>query len=189
MKEIIDYINTQINALNIFTKLLGLAEILTTEDNEENVVKYPVIYISNDELDKIDVEGSKVYHRQNGDLSISENGTQPNGCERYLDYTFPMKMVALVDRNEFEDCNYTPINLMTTLSNTVNINNVDGTAQGLNGGSFSIVVTGGSTDRQEIFDAEYSNSGKLPDFKIAYVSLEYNIIWTGNQSCFEGVCD
>lgn len=185
LNNIITYINGKIGELNMFKDIRGLCELIQVDGKS-----FPAEYCNNEykHLD-FDFKGSLVYHRQTGQAGIGEaDEEQAISCDPFLEKTYPMKTILYVKKDVFGSDNndaYVDSKIAENVLNAIYTSNNRTLRNEISVDSISVNVTSVSTDREEIFNDEYPNAEKMViPYEYAYVSIEYDIVVTGQLSCF-----
>lgn len=155
---------------------------------EQGDVKKPVYYADGGQVRDVmafDQNGSG-YIRKNGRISISRSPMQvPTSCDAktgYIDLRLPLKGVFAVPKSKLGNDAFSTdklaIDLMAVLHADMSAN-----------AGLSAVgrVLGYETERNTIYNGE-TNTGTPPILELAYLSIDFEITFTGAASCFQESC-
>lgn len=170
-------------SLGYFTKIF---EFATMEVQGE--VKKPVYHADGGQVLDVmafDQNGSG-YIRKNGKITISRSPLPiARSCDAklgYLDLKLPLKAVFAVPKTKLENNGYSTDLLALDI---INIIHADMSANaGLNAVGRMLSY---DTDRNAIYDGE-TNVGTAPILELAYLSIDFEITFTGAADCFQKAC-
>jgi hypothetical protein len=182
MKLIIDHINSKIEEIGLFPFRFGLCERI-----KELERVFPAEYCKGEYKQVSDFDkGGTVYHRLTGDISSSEADEESSvSCDPFIERTYPMRTVGAVKKG-----NYTDLEIAEFIAKKISFINNKALRAALSADSVSVEVNGFSTDRDKIWSEEYTGVEMKMPYEYAYVAIDYDIIITGNNSCFpNSECD
>ncbi len=180
MKVIIDYINYKIEEMNLFPVRYGLCEIIKNPTNETS---FPAEFCSG-EYKPVNFENDgTVYHRLTGDITSQETDEESSvSCDPFIERTYPMRTVGVVPKTENNA--YQDSNIAELLARKITLSNNRTLRQALKADSISIEIKNISTDRNKIWGEEYTKIDMSMPFESIYLAIDYDVIITGNNSCF-----
>ncbi len=183
MREIIEHINSKISEIGLFPIRFGLCEIIK-RTLDETSTSFPAEFCSGEYTQVSDFErGGTVYHRLTGDITSTEADEESSvSCDPFIERTYPMRTVGVVPKNENSATQDSKI--AELLARKISFSNNKALRQAINADSVSIEIKSISTDRNKIWEEEYSNIPMSIPFESIYLAIDYNIIITGNNSCF-----
>jgi hypothetical protein len=166
-------INTKLSAMNIFSTVFGLCEIITKDG-----VSFPAQYCNNEwkQVSDFDKNNGTIYHRLTGQISISQDDEEStSGCDIYTTRDYPMKMVVCVKKNIYSDNDAFVEQRIAENIQSV-IEDVDSKAlrQALSADQIRVSVRNINVLRDSVFSLEYKN-----------LSIDYVISISGNLSCYQ----
>ncbi len=176
INQIVDHLNTRLEELEVFEVSFGLCEII-----KKNDTSFPAEY-SNGEFKSVsDFEGATVYHRLTGDITSSEADEESSvSCDPFIERNFPMKLVGVVKKT----CGYNDNEIALFVANKINFSNNKVLRTALKADVVSVEIKNISTDRDKIWNDEYKGIEMKMPYENIYLAVEYNIVITGNSSCF-----
>lgn len=185
LEKIIEHINTALDTLRIFEKTYGLCEIISLEDKS-----FPAEYCGN-EYKKTDFQNT-IYHRMSGSISISEDEDQQvSGCGLYSERSYPMRLVACVKKNIYNNGNndaYIDQKIAENIESVISFSNNKALSSLLKADEVSVKVNSIATNRNDIFRDEYRGykaDEMFIDYEYAYVAINYTIKIAGDLSCYQ----
>lgn len=187
LSEIVEHINTKISTLQLFEKTYGLCETITKDGKS-----FPAEYCNN-EYKQIDFDRYKgvVYHRLIGNISTEElDEEQAVSCDPFYQRTFPFRTICVIKKSQLGIDNdaYLESRLAQDLLVTIGETNNKELRQTLRVDSVVFEVINLITDREEIFESEYSGIENFFRYEYAYIAIDYNIIVSGSFSCSDLIC-
>jgi len=183
LEVIVPYINSKIEALNMFQKLHGLCETLTADGKS-----YPAEYCKN-EYKQIEIDKFKgiVYHRLTGEISTEELPEDETvSCDPFYSRTFPFRSVFIIDKKHLKSIGndaYLESKIGNTIASNLATSNNKQLRIDLGADSVSIELNNIILNRNEIFESEYSGIDNFFRYEFLYVAIDYSIIVTGSVSC------
>lgn len=191
IKEIIDQINTQLEATNYFEKQFTLCDIVYNADGSSRPAEYCEGGSFNEVSNFTDYNGM-CYLRRNGKtrMSVIERPDIPNVCGNDLiEMTFPLMLVAFVPKEKSSvDNNYTDDEIALTIMKQLNGTNFD-IKKIVKAKYAEINVLGWETDNNVILNAEYNPPPMLDmDYSYSYLSMELEVRLIIRQSCIIVEC-
>lgn len=191
LKEIIEDINSKIEALDIFEVIHPLCDQIQkpTLDEDGNITEtlevFPAFYISNGEFDNVawDSQKSVCYCRRNGVVSIEENEEYEVGCEKGIVRTYPIKYVGIVFNCDTDD----PYRNEKQVENIIHaIQYEDNKTLDISLGLESIRVKpiNYNTDRYEVVANEFQNVDVAVPFESIIFELNIEIIIESETDCW-----
>lgn len=178
IRSIIDHINSQITGFKAF----GLTKLARKEDKV-----YPVIYAGKGDSEHINFDFSKanLYHRLIGEISITQQDSEVVGCDLETTETYPMKMVAYFPNNFLGlDDNYSALKVAANLKSILP-SDLDTIASTLNLNLVEVVLKSVEMDSFVVWGDEFTNVDFAVPSTHNLISIEYDIILTGDTNCFE----
>lgn len=182
IRSTINYINSQIETLGIFSKLNGLTKIWKKGDME-----FPAVYSGGGDLEAInfDYTLANVYHRISGSVGIEQSEDSATGCDILITETYPMRLVCYFPNKILgKDDEYSALRVSTNLKNILPALNLTSISNDFQLDSIDIELTGIDLDSFSVFDDEFSGIEYKIPAEYNLIALEYDIILTGSQNCF-----
>jgi len=181
IEKVIDYLNLQLNGLNVFKEVKGLCEIINEDERT-----YPAIYHGKDNLRFItsyDFRNGLVFHIKNGQASITEL-ERVIASSSYKEYSHPIRSILIHGRGIYDDNNYSQEKIASNVVNAINKRSIPSLRPIIGVDRVSVQVNGYSTDKADI--NQYFQGIEL-DIRhdLDVVLVDYNIILRANQSCFD----
>jgi len=181
IEKVIDYLNLQLNGLNVFKEVKGLCEIINEDERT-----YPAIYQGKDNLRFItsyDFRNGLVFHIKNGQASITEL-ERVIASSSYKEYSHPIRSILIHGRGIYDDNNYSQEKIASNVVNAINKRSIPSLRPIIGVDRVSVQVNGYSTDKADI--NQYFQGIEL-DIRhdLDVVLVDYNIILRANQSCFD----
>lgn len=191
IEKVIDEINAGITAMNIFSKINGLCEIIEEPfmvDEVASIAKFPALYNGKDQLKYItgglDYATGIVFHLPNGNQNenILEN---IRTREKRVERTWPMKMIAIIRRNIYNTDNaYSAFDLLSNLQGEVSKQSIFALKAILNVDKVLTNITSTSADKLGIIEETFTNIHFPALHNLMVVKVEYDIVISGNDQCF-----
>lgn len=185
LEAIIPYVNGKIEALEMFQKIHGLCELITKDGKT-----YPAEYCNNEYKQVSDFDKFKgvVYHRLNGDIVTTELDEEETvSCDPFYSREFPMIGVFVINKKHLKGIGndaYLEGKIANAISNTIAGRSSKALIIELGADNVSIEINNLIIDRNKIFDSEYEGIENFFRYEFLYVAIEYSIIVTGANSCF-----
>jgi len=184
LKEIINKLNKDIKALNQFSVLHGLCDIIN-----DGKGGFPAEYCGKDEYKQVsnfDQVRGVIYHRMNGDITREEIEEESlTGCENLILESYPMLLIGCIKMSILKiDDAYTDLDIAQKISNTITNENIKGLNLGLRQLETNVELI--SINRKSILETEYPDNEsdvEIP-YDFAYFKVEYNIKAKGEITCF-----
>lgn len=181
---IIPYINTRIETLNLFSRRIGLCDVI-----KKGEASFPAEYCEGEykQVSDFDQETGTVYHRLTGDISSAELDEENTvSCTPFIDRTYPTRLVAVIKKSELNA--YSDSQMAEFISNAIAFRNNKSLCISSGADTISVEVKSISTDREKIFSEEYKGvENKIP-FEYSYIAIDYDIKISGSVSCFNLPC-
>lgn len=187
IRSTIEYLNTQIETLNIFSKLNGLTKLW---HKGEQV--FPALYSGSGDSEAInfDYSLSSLYHRITGEIKIEQSEEAGAGCDILITETYPLKLVCYFPNLVLgEDDSYSALRVSSNIKNLIPSINLSTIANTFKLDGVELVVNSINLDSFDVWETEFKGIDfTLPSDK-NLISIDYSIILTGSQNCFENyVC-
>lgn len=186
LEVIIPHINSKIGTLDMFSNLFGLCDIIAKDGKT-----FPAEYCNGEykQVSDFNLHKGTVYHRLNGviGLEFSEDESVV-ACDPFYNRTFPVRTVAVIKKDHIkgmDNDSYLENKVAQDFLSVIAETNNKTLRQSLRSDSVSFEVTGIITNRDEIFNSEYTGIDNFFRYEYLYIAIDYNIIVTGNLSCFE----
>lgn len=188
IKEIIEYIDTQIALTGYFQKQWGLCELVGIEGKTA-----PRKYCGNGEWKQVLDFDSKMGHcylRRNGNISVAENDAQNNiSCKKLYDISIPIKFVGAIKRsflsvdNEFsvDIASDTVMKYLSNQSNTL--------AGTINAKRVNIGLVSKNLITAEVLRSEKQTIDRELPYEFILFSIDLNIVVTSRHDCIVEECD
>lgn len=187
LEEIIPNINAKILTLSMFKKQFGLCEIIAKDGKT-----FPAEYCNGEykQVSDFDLHKGIVYHRLTGNISKEEEEEESTvSCDPFYITTFPLRTVASIKKSLIKgvgDDAYLENKIAQNIANKIAETNNKALRTLLKADSVSFEIKSIKTNRDEIFKDEYSGyDNNFMRYEFLYVSIDYDVIVTGNVSCFE----
>lgn len=186
LEVIIPYINSKIEALEMFQKQHGLCEIITVDKKS-----YPAEYCNNEYKQVSDFDKFKgvVYHRLNGDVSAKElDEDESVSCDPFYSREFPLVGIFVVNKKHLKGIGndaYLEGKIANTISNRLAVSNNKELRIELGADSVLIEIDNIILDRNKIFDSEYKGIDNFFRYEFLYIAIEYSVIIKGSVSCLK----
>lgn len=187
LEVIIQFLEGRLNALNIFTKLYGLCEIVQDEQNNERR-SFPAEYIGagNYKLypNDFDLTQNHGYFRIES-VSEDREDSEIYGGETVLTRTYSMKFIGYVNKDIYQvDNKYATDKIVHNLSQMLSLEDVKQVRDDLDLLSITSRVTNIETDRYAVLEEEYDNVNlSALDLQYAYVSFDFDIVISATAGC------
>lgn len=184
LKEVIENINTVLISSGMFNKAYGLCEII-----EKDTKKFPAEYCLNKYIQVSDFSNYSgiVYHRLDGDITISQEEDETEGCSDMSTKTYPCLLVACVKKDLFKNSKndaYIDLSIIENIESLISNQSNAALASLLGADTVEISLTGASKDRYDIFKGEYSGIEMKMPFEYAYISINYEVSISQKISCY-----
>lgn len=185
LEIIIPYINDKLETLNMFEKLHGLCDIIN-----QDTKSFPAEYCQNEYKQiEFDKHRGTVYHRLTGNISTEEDDEESTiSCDPFYIRTFPVRTVLGIHKKYLKNLGndaYLENKIVHNIIRTVAESNNKILRILLKADSISFEINSCSVNRDEIFDDEYSGIENFIRYEFLYVAIDYDIIVSGNVSCFK----
>jgi hypothetical protein len=180
IQEVIEYINTNLNALGYYKNVYGLCELISRDG-----ITLPAQYC-NKEYKNLEIEKPLCYSRINGSVNISyieEQETQVT--QSYTSRVYPIRLVSIVDKNIFgkkQNDAYINEKIQDNLLNLLSQNNNKTLAKSLGIDVVNISTNSSSTLRSE-WTNEYNGIKEL-NHNYTICVVDYEIELQGTIKCF-----
>lgn len=175
----IAYINTKIEALNIFSAVLCLAEKI-----KKGTQEYPAIPNGN-QFNKIDLDKTdgKCYWRLTGDVTIDEV-ERMNSCGVDYQFKVPLKLVCFVNRKK---TNSTQEEVIGALIKAITTTSAYLKSE-LSAKQVRVICKSYKTNREELAREEYEGFEFIPNYNFLYFSIEAELSVLTNSNCIPAIC-
>ncbi len=179
LKEVIDYINSRIETLNIIESRHGLCEIIT-----DGTRFFPAEYCNNTHTPVSEFTKSKgvCYYRLEGKTIEQDNNESSSGCAVYSKKNYDVKAVFCVKKDVYENTAYAEELIINNLEKTISRQNIKSLCTSLNMDVVSVNVGGVKMDRKQLYKEEYNTENKV-GYEYAYFALSLNIAIEGELEC------
>jgi len=187
LEVIIQFLEGRLDALNVFSKLYGLCEIVQDEQNGERR-SFPAEYIGagNYKLypNDFDLTENHGYFRIQ-DVTEDREDSELYGGETVLTRVYSMKFVAYVNKDVYQvDNKYAPDKIIHNLSQMLSLEDVKQVRDDLDLLSITSRVSNIEQDRYAILEEEYNNVNlSALDLQYAYISFDFDITIAATASC------
>ncbi len=187
LEVIIQFLEGRLDALNVFTKLYGLCEIIQDEQNNTRR-SFPAEYI-----------GAGQYKLYPNDFDLTENhgyfriqsvtedreDSELYGGETVLSRVYSVRFVGYVNKNVYEvDNKYAPDKIIHNISQMLSLEDVKQVRDDLDLLSITSRVSNIQQDRYAVLEDEYNNVNlSALDLQYAYISFDFDITITATASC------
>ena len=171
--DIISYINTKVDSLDVFGSVNGICEIRVTDKSS-----YPAEWVGGEfkSVNDYDFKKGIIYHRQVGNTTISESGF-PKKEIKVISY--PLRMVGAILRKGYNDDMVITGVVSKILENTTDT--LSTTLEAIN----SVVnVTSWTSDKAVVQSAELLNTKKIAD-EYSYFYIDYTVTITIDVGCID----
>jgi hypothetical protein len=186
LEIIIPYINEKIETLEMFSKFHGLCEIITKDGKS-----FPAEYCNGEykQVSEFDKNRGVVYHRLTGNITKAEAEDDTSvSCDPFYEMTFPLRTVVCIDKKFLKGVGndaYLENKIAHNISNVIAGTNKT-LRQDLRADSVEISVENNILNRGELFSEEYEGfEDNFIRYEFLYIAINYNVVVTGNVSCFE----
>jgi len=179
LKNVIDYINTQIETLNIIENRYGICEIIT--DGER---VFPAEYCDNkyEAVSEFTNFKGVCYHRLEGYSIEQNNEDSSNGCAIYSKKEYEIKSVFCLKKDVYTNNAYAEELIINNLEKVISVQNSDTLCDELDMDIVSINVNGVTLDRKQLYKEEYNIENKI-GYEYAYFALSILITIEGELDC------
>ena len=191
IKEIIDQLNTQLEATNYFEKQFTLCDIVYNADGSSRPAEYCEGGSFNEVSNFTDYNGMS-YIRRNGKtrMNVIDRADIPQKCgDDLLEMTFPLMLVAFVPKEKSSvDNNYTDDEIALTIMKELNGTNFI-IKKAVKAKYAEVNVLGWETDNNVILNQEYNPAPIFDmDYGYSYLSMELEVKLIIRQSCIVVEC-
>lgn len=187
LKQIIDFLNLRIAALNYCEELFCLCEIKGESGGD---VKQPMQRGSNGEWRNVNFDefNGVGYWRLRGDVTTEDAPTIVSGKKR-LNRTFPLRFVLAVPRDKVTvDDAYSFQRMAVSVEKVVTVQLGDLQLQ-LGAAKVTVSVNTEKHDPKEVWDAETDNTQTYePKYELLYGALDMTVVVTADVACFVSEC-
>jgi len=180
LKPVIDYINTSLTSLNLFTEINGLCEIINDGDRF-----FPAYYCDGNYIPVSEISKNKgiSYFRLDGAISIDQNTEDSSiGCDVYSKKTYPLRLVMCSKKSVYDAGQYSEEKLLNDIEKTISFRNNKALCLSLGMDVISSISKGSILDRNVLFKDEYNIENKI-GYEYAYIAILLDIVIEGNLSC------
>lgn len=182
LDSIIPYLDSQLDELNYFNELPGLA-VRITQDGKS----YPVFYDTKGNYRQINFEGQVGYHRETGptDIDVLEGSDeQPTGNASLLQLIYPMRFVFFLKVDtRGNDSQYTRELVANRIAYTIYDNFYTGLNSTLSADYVRFDISQIDTDRKRVFDMEFGGIPFKVDTHIILGAVDYQITVEAREEC------
>lgn len=187
LKEVIENINSILIASGMFEKAYSLCEII-----EKDRLKYPAQWCLGkyEQVSDFDRHKGLLYHRLNGNVSISQSEDQSESCDTFSEKTYPCILVAGVKKDLFKNTKndgYIELSVIENIESLISSQNIKSISRLLKADYVSLEIKESSYNRYDIFKKEYSGIEMKIPFEYAYISISYNIVVGQKLSCYKQI--
>lgn len=186
LEEIIPNINSKIEALNMFSMRYGLCDIIAKDEKT-----FPAEYCNGEykQVSDFDLHKGIVYHRLTGDITKEELDEESTvSCDPFYSTTFPLRTVCSIKKSLIKGIGndaYLESKIGSNIANAIAESNNRALRILLRADNVSFNVNSIKVDRDEIFKEEYSGMDNFMRYEFLYIAIDYEVVVTGNISCFE----
>lgn len=178
IEDVIKYINTRIQELQIVSKTFGLCE-LVGEDS-----KSPAEYCNKEFKSVADFDFFKgvVYHRIAGEVPVTDvEDEDVVGCFAMKSIRVPMRTCIIIKRKG----NYADLSVGQTVLSAISFTNNKDLRIAL--GADTVVVEPRTIilDKERLLEEEFEGQDISLGYEDLFVGIEYDIVITGAASCIE----
>lgn len=185
IESVVDYLNTQIQTLNVFKEVHGVAQRVDERNSGDDLIRsYPAIYSGKDSLKFVtnyDFRSGVLWHQRNGEVGI-EQLERIIATSANIQQTHPMRLYA-IHRKAYNDTQYSADEILANLIHKVNQRNINSLRTSLALNRIVVEVTGTVTGVQ-LLDEVFTNVDIKFKHELDIMAITYNIILQGNQNCF-----
>ena len=191
-KNIIENINENIDALQVFDTIHGLTHLVEenqvdTETGEvlDSTMIYPACYISNGQFDHVafDNKVNVCYIRRNGDISIDENLEYELGCEDSLILTQSFRLVGLLFNVDIDD-EYRDEKQASNIIHAIHESDNRKICSEMSIDSIKVKPTRISTDRYAMTRAEFQNIDIAIPYESIIFAIDMDVIIETSKDCW-----
>lgn len=186
LEIIIPAINDKIETLEMFSTRFGLCDIIAKDGKT-----FPAEYCNGEykQVSDFDLHKGTVYHRLTGPIGKEEAEEETSvSCDPFYITTFPLRTVACIKKSIIKGIGndaYLEGKIGQNISNVIAETANKALRILLRADTVTLEVTSIETDREKIFNEEYSGTENFMRYEFLYIAIDYNVIVTGNVSCFE----
>lgn len=186
LELLIPHINAKIETLNMFSMKYGLCDIIAKDGKT-----FPAEYCNGEykQVSDFDLHKGIVYHRLTGDINKEEEDEESTvSCDPFYITTFPLRTVASIKKELIKGIGndaYLENKVAQNIANVIAETNNKSLRIALKADNVSFEINSIKVNRDEIFKDEYSGIENFMRYEFLYVAIDYNVIVTGNVSCFE----
>lgn len=188
LKQIIDFLNLRIAALNYCEQLYCLCEIKGESGTEPT--KEPLQRGANGEHERVDFDryNGVGYWRLRGDVTTEDAPTFSSGRKR-LTRTFPLRFVFAVPRDKVSiDDAYSFQRAAQSIEKVVTVQLGDLQNQ-LGAGRVTVAVNTEKHDPKAVWDEETDGTKQYePKYELLYGALDMTVTVTADVACFVSEC-
>jgi hypothetical protein len=172
ISEVIQYINTNIQGLNLYKNTYGICELIVRDG-----VTFPAEFCNKD-YKNLDIENTCIYHRLTGAVGIDyEEDEDTNVNSDYEVRTYPMRLVSITNKNVLSS-----EKIQQNLLNLLSIKNNKALAKNLGIEVVSIYSNSSNTLRS-VWRDEYNGTKEL-NHNYTICVVDYDVILQGQNKCF-----
>jgi hypothetical protein len=186
LEAIIPNINTKIETLNMFSMRYGLCDIIAKDGKT-----FPAEYCNGEykPVTDFDLHKGLVYHRLTGDIGKEEADEESTvSCDPFYITTFPLRTVASIKKELIKGIGndaYLENKIAQNIANVLAETNNRALRISLMADNVSFEVESIKVNRDEIFDEEFTGKENFMRYEFLYIAIDYNVVVTGNVSCFQ----
>lgn len=189
IKEAVEYLQSQLETTNLFSKVWGLCELLNKDSKT-----YPAHYKGAGQYEDVSqfdrYDGSAYFRMASTDVTISEvpQEFKTTSCDALVGFNFGIRVVCVIPRNKLScDDAYGVHQFAEMITKVISTSSGLGTA--LNASSASASVKSYTTNGNAILQQEYRNpSINEINTNLAYLSLDLELDIIKDKSCIDEVC-
>jgi hypothetical protein len=186
LEAIIPNINTKIETLNMFSMRYGLCDIIAKDGKT-----FPAEYCNGEykPVTDFDLHKGLVYHRLTGNISKEEADEESAvSCDPFYITTFPLRTVASIKKELIKGIGndaYLENKIAQNIANVIAETNNRALRISLMADNVSFEIESIKVNRDEIFGDEFTGMENFMRYEFLYIAIDYNVVVTGNVSCFE----
>lgn len=184
--EIINFINSELAALQIFTKFEGLTDKISRTDGDKKIT-FPALFEGNEfTAINFDFTDGLAYHQLNGSASFAEIDSV-SGCGIEFEYVIPLKLVGFLNVSVLQNDKYLLFNLCESIA--VNLmSNSTALKQSVKSRKVEIMSSSFDSNSESVFNDQFSGIDYKIDNNHAFISVDYEVKLTTSKNCFDINC-
>ena len=178
IEKVVTYLNEGIKGINVFDKLYNeVCEIIS-----DDKYTFPAYYKNKKYNSVIDFNSTQVYHRLVGNITVSNEESEEDGCGMISERTYPVRLVIFGNRSICESVEV----LIGAIENVMVFSNSKELSGELNANFVSVQINSIITNRNLLSRDEFSNSQKI-DFEKLFIAINYTVVINKEVKCNEEV--